>query len=187
MAGSPTNKRVEEVLANASVAIGPSTTTVTLARQVGPAGFLPPGPFNQDPGSAFTPTFPVGNTISAPRGTVFPNLLSTPAEDYTTQAGVVSAGFSSGVSLAAVFLQKIQFVDFSGNLISTIFSDAVGLSLTDGSIPGLLGRIACEGGHQLQLVLNYPSGSAITITAKARYDLGFNAQQPEVFSTPASI
>ena len=188
MAGSPTDRRVEEVVLDAGVGASPSTKVVTFTRQTGPAASLPPGPFNVDPGSAFTPTFPPGNTISAPRGTVFPNLLSTPNEDFTTQSGVVSASFAGAIVAATVLLTKVELVNGSGAVTATILDSAVGIALTDSaSILAVLGRIPVKGNEALRVTLTHPSAGALTGSAKARYDLGLNAQQPEVFSTPGSL
>lgn len=188
---SPTSRRVEDVTLAITFG-GAGTQTLTFARQTGPAGFLPPGPFNVDPtvpiGTLFTPVgLDIGGpTISQQRGTVFPNLLTQPPTDYASQAGVVSAGFSGTIVGAGNALTAINIVDsVSGAVVAPIYASATGLPLNDASIPGLLGRIPVETGQSLQVTI--VAGGATTGIAKARYDLGLNAQQPEVSSTPASI
>lgn len=189
---SPTPRRVEEVTIPVTFG-GAGTQAIVLTRQSGPAGFLPPGPFNVDPtvpnGTLFTPVgLDIGGpTVSAARGTVFPNLLTQPPTDFASQGGVVSADFSGTiVSGAATSLTKIELIDsVTGAVVATIYSDATGVLLNDAMIPALLGRLPIQTNQTLRVTL--VATGAATGTARARYDLGLNAQQPEVFSTPASI
>lgn len=176
MSTSPTPRRIEEVVLDATFG-GAGTKVLTFARQTGPASALPAGPFNTDPNGA---------TVSAQRGTVFPNLLAQPATDFQTQAGVVSAKFNGTTQSGGnVSVTKVQIVDKDGVVKATVMDDATGVKLNDTAIPALLGRIPCGAYEALRLTL--VATAAAAGQAIARYDLGLNAQQPEVFSTPASL
>lgn len=192
---SPTPRRIEEVTLDASF-VGAGTKALTFTRQTGPAASLPSGPFNSDPtvlnGTLFTPVgLDLGGpTESAARGTVFPNLLSQSGTDFQSQGGVVSASLSGTVvSGGNVSLTKVELVDAAGVVQATIYSDATGILITTTSLPSiaaLLGRIPVQSYQALKVTL-VASGAVADGLARARYDLGLNAQQPEVQSTPSSL
>jgi len=107
-----------------------------------------------------------------------PSQTSDPSTtDLEHHGGMVSVGLNAILGIATAFVRAIRLIDKDGNVLQSIYDDAVGIPANSTTAIALMKQIPVKTDEGIRLEVFNGSGGALVLGGgTARYDLGINVQ-----------